>query len=445
MYINKILAIAFILIGFYCAFKKPIWFVFLFGLTASGKDAYGVLHFLSLGIHNYAFYMNVLLIITVMIAIINNGRVLYLNRYRDKQLLILLIVMAVLFVEVILRSFNIKIFIPGVYASYVADYAPIVLLLLLLYRDTDEIVKLLYIFVGIQAVLAFCTIYLPEIGISVFEKIRSVNYMTGSEYTHLYDVSTASFNSIFATFTNKYIFNQFAIFHNSNDTGFYGAVTFFLYLYATIKNNKVIHKLFCLLMSIMGIMLWANSGMKGPVVGIIVGTILFFVIFNENAGRVQKAIGVFALIIVALIGVISSEAIFASLFGNESILTSITSRNTRRAMGIKYVMSHPIFGALGEASTLTLSGADVHELPFYLAALFGIPVSVLYCISIYYLPIKEMIKKKKPTYYQCVLFCILLFVSITNVFTDNVLFWFILASIVGTEVNEVEEKQIIAS
>ncbi len=438
---NSILPVIILVIGVFLSVYDPSLFVVLYGITASTKDALGVSSFMEMGFHNFQFFMNTILIFSFIFIFIHYNFKVKATKYTISQILLCVCIILCIFTCVIIRSFDEDIVFIGVLFSEIADYSPIFIAILLLRYDKEKLLKLLMFFTGFQTILALAVIYLPQVNYHGLDVIKGINYLSMQNAIQ-FDVSSANIFTLFSSLTNKYSFNQISIFHNSNDTGFYGATTAFLFFCVTCKSKKVFSKILLLVISFLGLLLWANSGMRGPIFGIILSIIIYYLIVEQKAGKKSIALALF-LVIIAYI-VINPEMIL-KYFNNSNIQVSFESRNIRRINGLSYIKDNLLFGSLGQPAVLTLASSDVHELPLYMAALFGLPVGIMYCFTVYIKPIKQMITQGKlyKSLISIGLYFILISVSLTNSFTDQVLFWFMLAVAIPHSADECTIESLI--
>lgn len=114
-------------------------------------------------------------------------------------------------------------------------------------------------------------VYLPEIGIHMFDKFSGANYIADG---FVYNNNIFHIQDMLSALKNKYLFNGLGQFHNGNDMGFYGvagAMCAFGIMLRRGFGNKVV-ALFIFLISVL---LWGNSGMRGPVIGVAIGLIIY--------------------------------------------------------------------------------------------------------------------------------------------------------------------------
>ena len=132
----------------------------------------------------------------------------------------------------------------------------------------------------------------------------------------------------------------------------------------------------------------------------------------------------------ALYGSDLINVIFENIFSRTSTLgNSILTRVQKREAGYKFILENPIWGSGASFDGLLSRKIDPHELPLRFAVLFGIPAGFMSLVLYYLVPISSFVNKVKNSLagkYQCVLLMICIAVSLTNNYTDVVLFFFTL-------------------
>lgn len=421
-----VVSLLIIIIGGCLAISNPAIFVLYYGLTASSTDAYGIASFLSTGFGQYSFVMQLFLILALFVSVYN-------NRFLDKKLFIMvasyLLLCLWMAVVIFQKSFSTEMFYIGTLNVWLEQMSPIYLIILMLNRKRTDIKKLLEIYVGIHVLLAFMVIYLPIVGIKVLDVIKSSNYL--NDTTQLYDAGVAGFSNFLKLFSDKYAFNQVAHFHNSNDTGFFGGVGIIVGISNFFNDKKIKNKVFWAFLAFFALSLWFNSGMKGPIVGIAAGLILFWYVKNKDTlGLFFKFMVLLLLVLMAAFGSDLLNSLFNNFFGGTSTFgQSIQSRVLKREAGLKFILENPLWGSAASFEGLLSRKIDPHELPLRFAVLFGISAGIMSFILYYIVPISSFINKVKNGLvgrYQCILLMICIAVSLTNNYTDIVLFFFTL-------------------
>lgn len=413
-----------IIIGGCLAISNPVIFVLYYGLTASSTDAYGIASFLSTGFSQYCFVMQLLLILALFVSVYN-------NRFLDKKLFVtvascFLLCLWMAFV-IFQKSFSTEMFYIGTLNVWLEQMSPIYLIILMLNRERTDIKKLFKVYVVIHVLLAFMVIYLPMAGINALEVIKSSNYL--NDTTQLYDAGVAGISNFMQLFSNKYAFNQVAHFHNSNDTGFFGGVGIVVGMSSFVNSENKKHKVLWGILIFCAVSLWFNSGMKGPIVGIAAGFVLYWYVKRKDTlGSFFKFWVLLLVVLMAAFGSDLLNTLFESIFSSTSTLgQSIQSRVLKREAGLKFILENPLWGSAASFEGLLSRKIDPHELPLRFAVLFGIPAGIMSFVLYYIVPISTFIKKVKNGLverYKCVLLMICIAVSLTNNYTDIVLFFF---------------------
>lgn len=422
---STLLAYGVILFGGILVVANPVGFLVLFGLTASVTDAYGVSMYLSTGIVYFRFVMQILLMITLVISIIKN-RVQPVDRAKEITICFLLCFwMAVTLLQ---RSFFEEMFLFGSICSIFEQLSPIYLMIILLNCKRVSIKKYIKIYIVLQVAFAFMIIYLPLIGVHSLDVFKSINYLPDAN--KLYDTGVAQISNFLELFTNKYAFNQLAHFHNSNDTGFFGAVGILLGGYSTYHERNVRKRIAWIALVVGSVALWFNSGMKGPIFGLIAGIMLMWY-FKRNT--TLKTIVKLGIAIVAALLVVEGDVIWQVLmdavFNLNTFSQSFQSRAINRMNGLNYIAENPLWGSGGTYSGLLEKHIDPHELPLRMSMLFGITGGILTLLAVYVLPVKSFIQKvksKNVTFFACATLMMIIAVSLTDNYTNIVLFYFLL-------------------
>ncbi len=421
-----IFSLVIIVVGGLLAIANPAIFVVFYGLTASSTDAYGISSLLSSGFGQYSFVMQLLLIVALLISVYN-------NRFIEKKLFTLVTsyFLICLWIAVVLfqKSFSSDMFYIGTLNVWLEQISPIYLMILLLNRERVDIRKLFDVYVTVHVILAFLVIYLPLVGVGALNAIKSINYL--KDTTSVYDSGIAGLGNFTQLFSNKYVFNQLAYFHNSNDTGFFGGVGAVVGISYLLENKNKGSKVFWGIITACSVLLWFNSGMKGPVVGMAAGLILYWYVKKKNAlGVLIRPLVIVALFCIVFFGTDFINIILEGVFNKTTSLgNSIQTRILKREAGFRFILNNPIWGSGASFEGLLSNKIDPHELPLRFAVLFGIPAGLLSIILYYVIPIiafRHRIRNESVTAYNCVLLMIFFAVTLTNNYTDIVLALFVL-------------------
>ena len=118
-----------------------------------------------------------------------------------------------------------------------------------------------------------------------------------------------------------------------------------------------------------------------------------------------------------------------ALFNLNTFSQSFQSRAINRMNGLNYIAENPLWGSGGTYSGLLEKHIDPHELPLRMSMLFGIAGGILTLLSVYVLPVKSFVQKvksKNVTFFSCAALMIIIAVSLTDNYTNIVLFYFLL-------------------
>ena len=176
--------------------------------------------------------------------------------------------------------------------------------------------------------------------------------------------------------------------------------------------------------------LWFNSGMKGPIFGLIAGIMLMWYVKRNTTLKTIVKLGI---AIVAALLVVEGDAIWQvlmdALFNLNTFSQSFQSRAINRINGLNYIAENPLWGSGGTYSGLLEKHIDPHELPLRMSMLFGIAGGILTLFGVYVLPVKSFIQKTKSknvTFFACAALMMIIAVSLTDNYTNIVLFYFLL-------------------
>lgn len=400
----------------------PYEFLILWGILASGYDANGIVKYMDTYFGSFSLLMNSVMIIALAFSIWRY------NKQTRKRYNIFLISGGILIVWIILCF----VFVGsssgmGIYniVYTICDYSPIVMMIWMLNHDYyvrkgKKPVNYILFFVCTQVVIAFLIVYLPEIGIHILDKFSGANYIADG---YAYNNNIFHIQDIFSALKSKYLFNGLGQFHNGNDMGFYGVAGAVCAIILMLK-TEIKYKLLSIFLFLISILLWGNSGMRGPVLGVAIGLVIY-VLYSRKRSKITLIAGGIAIILLLLRSELGSElmAYFIPETGN----VSYTSRTFLRLNGFRYIGQNPIFGAGGMLGFLTVKQIDPHELPLRMACLFGIPGALLTCYLLYVLPVTEFLKTKNKELIAIVAYSIVVMVSLTNNYTDICLFWLLYA------------------
>lgn len=428
----SLIAIAILVFAMYFAIKKPVNLVILYTLTAA-KDAYGILNLIESRFSPFSFFMQMILFFAAV-------RLLYLHftkkqgdipaDHTNLQIIAFLLMVAIVLIALLIRGFDEEFFFAGNFFYSAVAYTPLIFIILLLSADSKELFKALKFIAATQTIIALLVIYFSENN-AFLQSISSVNFLSTSKLESV-NIGKASFGNLFRVIFDKYSLNQYAHFHNSNVTGFFGATTLFSFIYDAVTQKNLSKRLFSGLLAFCGLLLWANSGMRGPMIGILLGFMVYYCFFTKKSWQ-RIIVGFFSVVIFLAFLTTEQEQMFAMT----GIDVSVATRALRRENAWSFILENPLLGSLGLPAPLTMSNADVHELPLYLAALYGMFAGILYLFIPYIFTSIRMIKhKNEMTFLNWGSFMIVICVSLTNSFTAPTLFWLLLATAVTYDMKE---------
>ncbi|MFR1517266.1 MAG: O-antigen ligase family protein [Clostridia bacterium] len=415
--------------GAYLAVKNPIVFTIYWGLFGSSYDACGIMSLLNSGFGYYRLCMNAILLMCCI------GSSIYFFRRPPKKATAKYMVAAWMFMFGIFVSQSIVFIsedISFMNLSYgFVDYGPSVFIIWLAnYEKISEkmnIRRYLIGFIIIQVMLACLIIFTKKSGIHFLDSICGSNYISdGNIYNrNILD----SIVGLPYMFVNKYLYNGLGQFHNGNDMGFYGAAGILAGIFLAKEGQKLWHKTVGIILIYFSLLIWGNSGMRGPVVGIICGVILSFALYKKPS---KWIVGVLATLgVVAFLFSETGLELINYLLPDSSDI-SYTERETLRENGLRYIQDNWLLGAGGLLGNLTAQEIDPHELPLRISCLFGVGTGFISAVLIYAMPIIDFVKKKKTDLFTIIGYAIVFFVSITDNYTCIALFYFLFAEAVCT-------------
>ena len=404
------------------AFNHPYLSLLFWGIFGSRYDAAGIVGFFDLHFKYYSFFMDMALLIILIISIWRYYKLKKssFNMYIFSSLLLIFWI----FISVIITAINLKVRISSNVVYAIVNFSPTVMLIWFLNYDyylkrNRKTENYIVIYIFIQIIIAFLIVYLPEININIFNKLSGSNYISDG---YIYNKNIFYLTDIMTSLQRKYVFNGLGQFHNANDMGFYGAVGIICSIYA-IKKYRMWNKIISIFVLIFSILLWGNSGMRGPIIGIFIGVIVYTIFLKKNLKNFLLIVTLTAIAIVILAK--NNELIskiLTYLFPNSNNI-SFVSRKLLRLEGLKYMAKNPIIGSGGLLEHLTTKGIDPHELSLRIACLFGIPASIIITFLLYILPVLEFLKSNNKKFISILFYSIVVMVSLTNNYTDICLFW----------------------
>lgn len=412
------LAIVIIAVSLVLSVNHPYEFLIVWGLTASGYDANGVAKTFDSYFGVYSLLMHSILVLSLFISIWRYRKQeeqKYVNYYRVGIALIVWMVFCFLVNSITegVAIFNIF--------YVISDYSPIIMLIWMMNHQYymskgKKPFNYILFYVTTQVIFAFMIVYLPEVGIHVLDRFSGANFIADG---YVYNQNLFYLQDIMTALTSKYNFNGLGQFHNGNDMGFYGGAG--IIISACFFSRKgILMKMSGIVLACLSVLLWGNSGMRGPIVGIAIGVIVF-VLFSKTRSKYAMILGIVPIIVLILYSEIGSDIL--SYFIPEIGDISYVSRNLLRMNGLAYIRENPVVGAGGLLGFLTAKGIDPHELPLRMTCLFGIPGGLLMGYLLYVRPIIDFLKSHSRTAFVAVAYAVIVLVSLTDNYTDICLFW----------------------
>lgn len=406
------------LLALYLAIYKPWVFILIYGLVGCRYDAFGIGSYLSTYQSSHFIVFELLLILSAIISLVNYNR----REYKS------IIIFSVIFCLGILVSTILY----GIFGDFnfsstqilsqciynLANYGPLVLIVLLASKDKYDLKKLLYRYAFFQIFIAFLVVYLPIWGINVLDNISGAKYVSEGIYGK--DISNLS--NFYEIFKNKYAFNGIGQFHNGNDLGFFGGVGILLGTNSLIqgKTKKWITNLFLIVVSFL---IWTNSGMRAPLMGIMLAFPLYILMQKNIAKKIINMIIGFYILGILLMVPTVQDVVSYFILNKENV--SYISRIELLTNGIEFLKDNWVIGAGGLLGYLTPLGIDPHELPVRISVLFGIGTGIVSFWLVFVCPIKYYYKNKHISFYSIALLLIAWLTALTNNYTCIVLFWMI--------------------
>lgn len=423
------------IIAVYLAIFKPSYFVVLFGVIGSVYDGYGIGAYMNniVPIHYRFLY---LLLYLALASSLFYAYKKERNRFRN-EITIYLTFSIVFSLSIYLYTLNQSSIFDSIFSVVMdslyktADFTFVVAVILLLNNSRFNIIKMLYIYVIVQISIAALVIYLPNFGINVLDKIDGyIHNANPNVYTNPYG---ATLNNFYYVFENKYFFNKFAHFHNSNDTGFFFGTAILLLLNNIIAGKKTILKFVALILLII---MWANSGMRGPVVAIVVSLITYNLISRLTLKKVF-IINIIMLLVILPFLFSESFTVFSAYLTDSA---SIIGRNELYNSSLDFLRENFFVGGGADLLALSAKGIEPHFLPLKIAVMSGFLSGLMVTYIVYIQPAYQIFKFKKYDFFSLGILFMLFFVSVTNNYTNIVLFNFLLASLIANIKRKKEES-----
>lgn len=426
-----------ILLSLLLAIFRPYYFVVIYGLIGTDMGSKGITGFIETIYPNYTLIMRVLFVISTIIATVN----FYSSKHpiQEKKwinLCWLYIIVMIIMLSMFISGFTFLSYISRVTLT-ISTFGPGVFIIWMSYANKFNHKKLFIVYSVSQCLIAFLIIYGSYFGFSWFQIFNAGLYNAGYFYLDEHNEMIALPTNFHLTFMGKNsYFMRCGQFHNANGLGFASGVLIFLLSYLFYTEHKKFIKLFCLFGALLAFLLWCNTGTRGPIVGIVMAIILY-VLFQKKKRAQIAPMMIIGVVFVVFFAVFSDSNILSYFFGGGAD-DSYASRKELNDNTFEHIDEFFLLGTGGDLDSMFNRGIDPHELPLRILCLYGIFPAILVTILTIIYPIKNaIIHKMYISMYSITLFCIVLLVSLTNNFSEGVLFWIVLCeSILDIQTNK---------
>ena len=416
-----------IVIGLYLSIKKPYYYALFYGLLGSEMGAKGISAFFGTFLPSYPLIMRVLLVFSVFTAILHFWK----NKTKDIQSWIRLSVMTSI-VMILMLVADISSLTPLSFISRltlaIAPFGPGLFIIWLVYAHRINHKRLLLIFSLCQCLIAFSIIYGSYLGFPLLNVLNAGLYTNDYFYLDDYNSMVANPSNFYLAFIGK---NEHFIrcgqFHNANGLGFAAGMLITLLIARCTEDTKLIHRIFYIFFMLCAFLLWCNTGTRGPIVGLFVAVVAYVILYNRNALTKIIIVGtsIFSFLIIALFG-----GDIINYFIGSGANDSFASRQALNNNTLANLDEFFFFGTAGNLDALFERGIDPHELPLRVLCMYGIIPALLMTLLTIIKPLRLLfINRRCVSLYSLSLFFTLLFVSLTNNFAENTLFWISLAEL----------------
>ena len=195
-----------------------------------------------------------------------------------------------------------------------------------------------------------------------------------------------------------------------------------------IENKKLIYRIFYIFFILCAFLLWCNTGTRGPIVGLFVAFVVYVSLYNRNYSIKISILGT-SILFLLIFAAFGGDVI--NYFIGSGANDSFASRQALNNNTFAHLDEFFFFGTAGNLDALFERGIDPHELPLRVLCMYGIVPAILMTVLTIIKPLKKIfINKRCVSFYSLSLFFILLFISLTNNFAENTLFWISLAELV---------------
>lgn len=428
-----------IAIGFYLSLVKPHYYVVWYGLLGTEMGARGICGLFELYFPGYALVMRFLLVIATFVALIHYKNK---NSKANRSWFVLsgwlmLTMISMLFIDAVNLT---PLSLISRVTLAIAPFGPGVFIIWLAYADDIDHKRLLLIYSFCQCFIAMLVIYGSYLGFPYLNVINAGLYNNGYFYLDESNSMVAMPSNFYLAFAGK---NDYFIrcgqFHNSNGLGFAAGMLMTLLLSRILEDKRKIHRIVYICVMFATFLLWCNTGTRGPLVGLFVAIILYCCLNKSSSlSKVVLPIGFFVIVII----IFNGGADFINYFIGSGASESWESRRTLNENTYANLSEFIFFGTAGDLDSLHARNIDPHILPLRVMCMYGIIPAILITIITIVKPLMQVfIYKRCISFYSLGLFFTLLFVSLTNNFAENTLFWVCLAEFVIT-ITEIKQKKI---
>jgi|GEM_PF-1866529 len=429
------IVILMLLIGLILSIAKPYVFILYYGLFGTNYGARGFTGLFDSIFEYYSLIMQCLVIVALIRALLDYKRIKHnvkMKKWVNVSILFLATSIISLMIAFAFSDIAGNLFSRTIIAC--SSFGPAVFIVWLVYRSNKVASKRAFlIFSVIQCLIALLIIYGPRSGLTFFEMFNAGHYNNGYYYLDEYNNMVASFGDLLNTFigAKNSLFLRCAQFHNSNGLGFAAGVLLFLLLYWGFvgdEKRSIFVKIICSIGVAVSFLLWSNSGMRGVVLGLACAALMYSfhgVFRNQKVKGTQLLLGLSLVSIIVVLTFWGSGSLI-SYFVGEGATSSLNSRMLLIDRTFEYFFDFFLVGNGGDLDNLVSLGIDPHFLPLRIFCMYGIIPALVSLYMVFFMPIKELLLRKNTFYsYGCIL--IVVFVALTNNYTETVLFWVLLA------------------
>lgn len=438
----KFLAILLLIIGLYYAIAKPYIFVLYFGLFGSNIGARGFTGFFDLYFQYYSLTMQCLIVIALIVSLFHFHRTKnhnFIKKWVRISLALLITMMTSLIMFFLFYDVDGSLMARFVLA--ISSYGPAVFIIWLSYAsEFAKHKKALLCYSFIQCFIAFGILYGPQIGLEFLNNINAGNYMlNGYYYLNESNDMVAKLSNFWLVFVDgkNTHFIRCGQFHNANGLGFAAGTLFFLFLDRMLFSKgsmQLSKKITSVVGCLFAFLLWCNAGTRGVIIGILFAFVIELLpnITSRRKVKPTSIVLTFGVILGSIVlFAIDSGKTISYLIGSGSA-SSMASRMQLLEATVNHFWEFFVCGNGGDLDSLFGSGIDPHMIPLRLYCMYGIIPAILSFIILIIMPIKHIVFCRKRSFYSLGAFLIVLFIGMTNNYTEVVLFWTLLAeSVLG--------------